>query len=42
MAKKRKASRKENLSAWKRGTVQKEITSPSYPRHQRGGIQLRG
>lgn len=42
MAKRRKASRKENLKQWKKGTVQKEISNPSYPRSQRGGIQLRG
>ena len=42
MARKRKASKKENLKVWKKGTVVKEITQPSYPRHQRGGIQLRG
>lgn len=42
MARKRKASKKENLKVWKKGTKQKEISAPSYPRSQRGGIQLRG
>lgn len=42
MAKRRKANKKENLKAWKKGTVVKETTIPSYPRSQRGGIQLRG
>lgn len=42
MAKRRRASKKENKKAWAKGTVLKEISAPSYPRHQRGGIQLRG
>lgn len=43
MAKKRrKASKKENINAWKKGTTMKEINNPNYPRNQRGGIQLRG
>lgn len=42
MAKRRKANKKENLSAWKKGTIVKETTQPSYPRNQRGGIMLRG
>lgn len=42
MARKRKANRRENLKVWKKGTVVKEVSQPSYPRSQRGGIQLRG
>lgn len=42
MAKRRKANKKENLKVWKKGTVVKEASQPSYPRHQRGGIQFRG
>lgn len=42
MAKRRKANKKENIKTWKKGTEVKEVTMPSYPRSQRGGIQLRG
>lgn len=43
MARKRKASKRENIKVWKKGVNNiKEISAPSYPRHQRGGIQLRG
>lgn len=38
----RKASKKENIKQWKKGTVTKEISQPIYPKQQRGGIQLRG
>lgn len=42
MSKRRKAQKKENIKAWKKGTQVKEITMPNYPRSIRGGIQLRG
>lgn len=41
-AKRRRASKKENIKVWKKGTAVKEISQPTYPRQQRGGIQLRG